>query len=149
MENNDKNNLLLYVAIVLNPKKKKKKSCISVLKIFFWLEIAKSMGSVVEQCLRHIFHEYSIPRSGSSNSSTNTPIVLVEDVISNDCNPTKKVGENFNYDTMIGDFECDETTTFDKESEIDVYLLKSDVKNEHDFDILQWWKNNNHQSEEE
>lgn len=50
------------------------------------------------------------------------------------------MGEDFEYDIVIEEFKCDDTTTFVKESDIGVYLLEVNVKNESDFDILQWWK---------
>ena len=49
--NNEKYNLLLYVAIVLDPRKKLRFVSFC-LKYVFGLEVAKSMGSAVEQCLR-------------------------------------------------------------------------------------------------
>ena len=96
------------------------------------------MGSVVEQCLRLLPPQPSGSGSGPSGSSTTTnkPIVSDSDTIRNDCDPTKKVGEEFEYDTVIEELEYDDTTTFVKESEIDVYLLEANVKNESDFDIL-------------
>ncbi|KAL0539637.1 hypothetical protein IC582_023853 [Cucumis melo] len=55
--NNEKNNLLLYVAIVLDPRKKLRFVSFC-LKNFFGPEVAESMGNVVEQCCRRLFHEF-------------------------------------------------------------------------------------------
>uniref|UniRef100_A0A9I9EE28 BED-type domain-containing protein n=1 Tax=Cucumis melo TaxID=3656 RepID=A0A9I9EE28_CUCME len=87
--NNEKNNLLLYVAIVLDPRK----------KLRF---VAESMGNVVEQCCRRLFHEYITTRSGSrqgcsSTSTTNTQTVSGLDA-NIDFDSNENVGEDFVYD---------------------------------------------------
>ncbi|KAL0547021.1 hypothetical protein IC582_016942 [Cucumis melo] len=116
--NNEKNNLLLYVVIVLDPRKKLRFVSICLKKIF-GPKVAESMGNVVEQCCRRLFHEYSTTRSGS------------------------RQGCNFVYDTIVEEFEDDSTTPFEQgSSEIDIYLLEANVRTECDFDILQWWKMN-------
>ncbi|XP_038888299.1 zinc finger BED domain-containing protein RICESLEEPER 2-like isoform X2 [Benincasa hispida] len=48
---------------------------------------------------------------------------------------------------ITNSFKIDETTTFDKESEIDVYLLESLTPADSNFDILRWWKENDHRFE--
>ncbi|XP_038885835.1 zinc finger BED domain-containing protein RICESLEEPER 2-like [Benincasa hispida] len=109
-------------------------------------KVAKSMENVVEQCCRRLFHEYSNQSGSGSTTTINTPIVSASETII-DCDPTEKVGEDFVYDTIGIDFEGDETTPFKQGSEIDIYLLEANVKNEGDFNILQWWKMNSHQFE--
>ncbi|KAL0539653.1 hypothetical protein IC582_023869 [Cucumis melo] len=123
--NNEKNNLLLYVAIVV-----------------------ASMGNVVEQCCRRLFHEYSITRSGTGSrqgcSSTSTTSTQTFSGLNanNDFDSNENVGEDFVYNTIVEEFEEDATTPFEQgSSKIDIYLLEANVRT--DFDILQWWKMNN------
>ncbi|KAL0545746.1 hypothetical protein IC582_015638 [Cucumis melo] len=125
--NNEKNNLLLYVAIVLDPRKKLRFVSFC-LKFFFDPKVAESMGNVVEQCCRRLFHEYITTRSGSrqgysSTSTTNTQTVSGLDA-NIDFDSNENVGEGFGS------------------LEIDIYLLEANVMTEGDFDILQWWKMN-------
>ncbi|XP_038902436.1 zinc finger BED domain-containing protein RICESLEEPER 1-like [Benincasa hispida] len=57
--NNEKNKLSLYVTIVLDPRKMLRFVSFC-LKNVFGPEVTKSMGNVVEQCCRRLFHEYNI-----------------------------------------------------------------------------------------
>ncbi|KAL0537694.1 hypothetical protein IC582_026679 [Cucumis melo] len=144
--NNEKNNLLLYVAIVLDPRKKLRFVSFC-LKNFFGPEIAESMGNVVEQCCRRLFHEYSTTRSGSRQGCSSTSTTSTQTVSGLDANidfdSNENVGEDFVYDTIVEEFENDSTTPFEQgSSEIDIYLLEANVRTEGDFDILQWWKMN-------
>ncbi|KAA0035954.1 thiamine biosynthetic bifunctional enzyme TH1 [Cucumis melo var. makuwa] len=146
-ENNEKNNLLLYVAIMLDPRKKLRFVSFC-LKNFFGPEVAESMGNVVEQCCRRLFHEYSTTRSGSRQGCSNTSTTSTQTVSGLDANidfdSNENVGEDFVYDTIVEEFEDDSTTYFEQgSSEIDIYLLEANVRTEGDFDILQWWKMNN------
>uniref|UniRef100_A0A9I9ED14 BED-type domain-containing protein n=1 Tax=Cucumis melo TaxID=3656 RepID=A0A9I9ED14_CUCME len=132
--NNEKNNLLLYVAIVLDPRK----------KLRF---VVESMGNVVEQCYRRLFHEYSTTQSGSRQGCSSTSTTSTQTVSGLDANidfdSNENVGEDFVYDTIVEEFEDDSTTPFEQgSSEIDIYLLEANVRTEGDFDILQWWKMN-------
>ncbi|KAA0047654.1 zinc finger BED domain-containing protein RICESLEEPER 3-like [Cucumis melo var. makuwa] len=145
--NNEKNNLLSYVAIVLDPRKKLRFVSFC-LKIFFGPEVAESMGNVVEQCCRRLFHEYSTTRSGSRQGCSSTSTTSTQTVSGFDANidfdSNENVGEDFVYDTIVEEFEDDSTTPFKQgSSEIDIYLLEANVRTECDFDILQWWKMNN------
>ncbi|KAL0539982.1 hypothetical protein IC582_024204 [Cucumis melo] len=144
--NNEKNNFLLYVAIVLDPRKKLRFVSFC-LKIFFGPEVAESMGNVVEQCCRRLFHEYSTTRSGSRQGCSSTSTTSTQTVSGLDANidfdSNENVGEHFVYDTIVEEFEDDSTTPFEQgSSEIDIYLLEANVRTEGDFDILQWWKMN-------
>ncbi|KAL0552059.1 hypothetical protein IC582_011152 [Cucumis melo] len=144
--NNEKNNFLLYVAIVLDPRKKLRFVSFC-LKNFFGLEVAESMGNVVEQCCRRLFHEYSTTRSGSRQGCSSTSTTSTQTVSGFDANidfdSNENVGEDFVYDTIVEEFEDDSTTPFEQgSSEIDIYLLEANVRTEGDFDILQWWKMN-------
>ncbi|TYK11249.1 transposase [Cucumis melo var. makuwa] len=105
------------------------------------------MGNVVEQCCRHLFHEYSITQSGSRQGCSSTSTTCTQTVSCLDANidfdSNKNVGEDFVYDTIVEEFEDDATTPFEQgSSEIDIYLLEANVRIEGDFDILQWWKMN-------
>ena len=100
------------------------------------------MENVVEQCCRRLIHEYSCTQSGSgprcsSTTSTQTVSSLDENI---DFDPNEKMGEDFVYDTIVEEIEGDVTTIpFEQgSSEIDNYLLEANVRNEGDFDILQW-----------
>ncbi|KAL0546139.1 hypothetical protein IC582_016045 [Cucumis melo] len=144
--NNEKNNLLLYVAIVLDPRKKLRFVSFC-LKFFFDLEVAESMGNVVEQCCRRLFHEYSTTRSGSRQGCSSTSTTSTQTVSGLDANidfdSNENVGEDFVYDMIVEEFEDDSTTPFEQgSSEIDIYLLEANVRTKGDFDILQWWKMN-------
>ncbi|KAL4010314.1 hypothetical protein IC575_030165 [Cucumis melo] len=144
--NNEKNNLLLYVAIVLDPRKKLRFVSFC-LKNFFGPEVVESMGNVVEQCCRHLSHEYSTTRSGSRQGCSSTSTTSTQTVSGLDANidfdSNENVGEDFVYDTIVEEFEDDSTTPFEQgSSEIDIYLLEANVRTEGDFDILQWWKMN-------
>ncbi|KAL0533128.1 hypothetical protein IC582_030343 [Cucumis melo] len=144
--NNEKNNLLLYVAIMLDPQKKLRFVSFC-LKFFFGAEVAESMGNVVEQCCRRLFHEYSITQSRSrqgcsSTSTTSTKTVSCLDA-NIDFDSNENAGKDFVYDTIVEEFEDDATTPFEQGSlEIDIYLLEANVRTEGDFDILRWWKMN-------
>ncbi|TYK28262.1 transposase [Cucumis melo var. makuwa] len=106
------------------------------------------MGNVVEQCCRRLFHEYSTTRSGSRQGCSSTSTTSTQTVSGLNANiafdSNENVGEDFVYDTIVEKFEDDPTTPFEQgSSEIDIYLLKANVRTEGDFDILQWWKMNN------
>ncbi|KAA0025331.1 transposase [Cucumis melo var. makuwa] len=109
--------------------------------------VAESMGNVVEQCCRRLFHEYSITQSGSrqgcsSTSTTSTKTVSCLDA-NIDFDSNENAGKDFVYDTIVEEFEDDATTPFEQGSlEIDIYLLEANVRTEGDFDILRWWKMN-------
>ena len=84
--------------------------------IFLWkkigLEVAESMKNVVEQCCRHLFYEYSSTWSGSGPRCSSTSIQTVVGLDVNiDFDPNEKVGEDFVYDMIVGEFEGDVTTT--------------------------------------
>ncbi|KAA0047364.1 transposase [Cucumis melo var. makuwa] len=107
--------------------------------------VAESMGNVVEQCCRCLFHEYSITQSGSRQgcSSTSTTSTQTVSGLDADFDSNEHVGEDFAYDTIVEEFEDDATTPFEQgSSEIDIYLLEANVRTKGDFDILQWRKMN-------
>ena len=95
--NNEKNNLLLYVAIVLDPRKKLRFVSFC-LKIFFGAEVAESMGNVVEQCCRRLFHEYSTTRSGSRQGCSSTSTTSTQTVSGLDANIDFDSNENVGED---------------------------------------------------
>ncbi|KAA0051985.1 zinc finger BED domain-containing protein RICESLEEPER 2-like [Cucumis melo var. makuwa] len=132
--NNEKNNLLLYVAIVLDPRKKLRFVSFC-LKNVFGPEVAESMGNVVEQYCRRLFHEYSTTRSGSRQGCSSISTTSTQTVSSLDANidfdSNENVGEDFVYDTIVKEFEGDATTPFEQgSSEIDIYLLEANVMTE-------------------
>lgn len=141
-----KNNILLYVAVVLSPRFKLKLLSYCF-ENFFGPEISKRMTTSVENVLRRLFHEYSTRAAsvsvssgsggGSSSASANVDLRFDDETMDLD------EDENFNYD-IIPQFKSVETTSFDKESEIDVYLLETLAKDSSSFDILYWWKQNGH-----
>ncbi|KAL0554309.1 hypothetical protein IC582_008227 [Cucumis melo] len=113
--------------------------------IFFGPEVAESMGNVVEQCCRRLFHEYSTTRSGSRQGCSSTSTTSTQTISGLDANidfdSNENVGEDFVYDTIVEEFEDDSTTPFEQGSlEIDIYLLDANVRTKGDFDILQRWK---------
>ncbi|KAL4013554.1 hypothetical protein IC575_025726 [Cucumis melo] len=114
--NNEKNNLLLYVVIVLDPRKKLRFVSFC-LKNVFGPEVAESMGNVVEQCCRHLFHECSTTRSGSRQGCSSTSTTSTQTVSGLDANidfdSNENVGEDFVYDTIVEEFEDDSTTPFE------------------------------------
>lgn len=85
--------------------------------------------------------KYSSTRSGngpecSGSSSTTTQTVSVLDAII-DFDLNEKVGEDFVYDMIVEEFEGDVTIApFEYgSSDIDIYLLETNVRNDGDFDI--------------
>ncbi|KAA0036689.1 zinc finger BED domain-containing protein RICESLEEPER 3-like [Cucumis melo var. makuwa] len=97
--------------------------------------------------LLRLFHEYSTTRSGSRQGCSSTSTTSTQTVSGLDTNidfdSNENVGEDFVYDTIVGEFEDDSTTPFEQgSSKIDIYLLEANVRTKGDFDILQWWKMN-------
>lgn len=167
-ENDEKkNNILLCIAVVLDPRYKLKclKYCWNNL---FGPDIAMAKTRIVENVLRRLFHEYNIgPSSGNCNSSSASCSTSIS-ASASACDFANEI-HSYGYmdlDTFMDadvkdDVETDvdldygitnsfkdvETTTLDKESEIDVYLLDSLVPADSNFDILCWWKQNEYRFE--
>ncbi|KAA0038601.1 zinc finger BED domain-containing protein RICESLEEPER 3-like [Cucumis melo var. makuwa] len=132
-ENDEKkNNILLCIAVVLDPRYKLKclKYCWNNL---FGPDIAMAKTRIVENVLRRLFHEYNIGPSSDTFMDAD-----VKDDVETDV--------DLDYG-ITNSFKDVETTTLDKESEIDVYLLDSLVPADSNFDILCWWKQNEYRFE--
>ncbi|XP_038893897.1 uncharacterized protein LOC120082692 isoform X2 [Benincasa hispida] len=64
-----------------------------------------------------------------------------------DCDPTERWVKTLSMIQLILILKAMRLHLSNRGSEIDIYLLKANVKNEGDFDILQWWKKNSHRFE--
>lgn len=103
-------------------------------------EIAKMKTTTVENVLRCIFHKYKNSLHGSTTSSASIGVSassssVVDTIL--DMDVEDKQDMEYGYTSM---FHSTETTTFDKELEIDAYLL--DSLDNSNFNLLYWQKQN-------